>query len=202
MQLPNASLFFSTVRASLYGGKLSQAQVNGITAILKHWEDGVDARWIAYSLATAYHETGRTMQPVRETFAKTDAEARLKLKARAYAKGDAETNEAYYGRGLVQLTWRTNYEDWSKELGLDLVHNPDLALDLDNAARILVGGMQKGTFTSRTLARYFNSMTDDPTNARRIINGTDRAADIAVYHSQFLDALLKAGVKSPYVRTP
>jgi len=202
MQLPNAAMFFSTVRTTLFGGKLSQDQVDGLTAILNAWPEGHDARWVAYSLATAYHETGRTMQPVRETFAKTDAEARLKLKSRAYAREDRETGHAYYGRGLVQLTWRVNYEEWSVELGVDLVNKPDLALDMDNAARILVGGMMKGTFTGKTLARYFNEITDDTRNARRIINGTDRAADIAGYHHQFLDALLKSGVKSPYVRKP
>jgi len=202
MLLPNAKAFYDAVRDHLFGGKLSQAQVNGLTAILNAWPEDQDARWVAYSLATAYHETGRTMEPVRETFAKTDAEARLKLKARAYARSDSETGHAYYGRGLVQLTWRTNYEEWGQELGLDLVRNPDLALALTNAAKILVGGMMKGTFTGKTLARFFNSMDDDPRNARKIINGTDRAADIAVYHQHFLDALLKAGMKSPYERKP
>lgn len=202
MKLANEALFYSTVRTTLFGGKLSQDQVDGLAAILDAWPEGQDARWVAYSLATAYHETGRTMQPVRETFAKTDAEARLKLKSRAYARADSETGEAYYGRGLVQLTWRINYEEWSAELGVDLVRKPDLALDMGNAARILVGGMMKGTFTGKTLARFFNSMDDDPRNARKIINGTDRAADIAGYHHQFLDALLKSGMKSPYVRTP
>lgn len=202
MLIPNQALFFSTVRTTLFGGKLTQAQVDGLSAIIRNWPEKQDARWIAYSLATAYHETGRTMEPVRETFAKSDAEARLKLKSRAYAKGDSETGHAYYGRGLVQLTWRVNYEEWGAELGVDLVNNPDFALDLTNAAKILVGGMMKGTFTGKTLARYFNEITDDPRNARRIINGTDRAADIAGYHAQFLDALLKAGVKSPYVRKP
>lgn len=202
MILPNAKAFYDAVRGSLFGGKLTQSQVKGLEAILRHWPEKQDARWVAYSLATAFHETGRTMEPVRETFAKTDAEARLKLKSRAYAREDRETGHAYYGRGLVQLTWRVNYEEWSAELGVDLVRNPDLALDLDNAARILVGGMMKGTFTGKTLARYFNAMDDDPRNARRIINGTDRAADIAVYHQNFLDALLKGGMRSPYERKP
>jgi predicted chitinase len=31
---------------------------------------------------------------------------------------------AYYGRGLVQLTWRNNYKKMGDLLGLDLVHHP------------------------------------------------------------------------------
>lgn len=54
-----------------------------------------------------------------------------------YGEIDPETGQAYYGRGFIQLTWRSNYEAAGKALGLDLVHNPDLALDPNDAARIL-----------------------------------------------------------------
>ena len=42
----------------------------------------------------------------------------------------------YRGRGLVQLTGRSNYEQASKALGIDLVNNPDLAADPEVAAKV------------------------------------------------------------------
>ncbi|WP_409526887.1 hypothetical protein [Rhizobium sp. G21] len=62
------SKLFDTVRDPLFGGRFAQPQVDGIDAILDAWdEQGLsDARWLAYMLATAYHETGRRMEPVEE----------------------------------------------------------------------------------------------------------------------------------------
>lgn len=60
--------FFASARSALFGGKLTQGQVDGITAILDGWQASqmTDVRWLAYMLATAYHETARTMQPIAE----------------------------------------------------------------------------------------------------------------------------------------
>ncbi|WP_312412289.1 glycoside hydrolase family 19 protein [Pseudescherichia sp.] len=41
----------------------------------------------------------------------------------------------YRGRGLKQVTFKANYEECGKALGLELVNNPDLLLDPRNAAR-------------------------------------------------------------------
>lgn len=47
--------------------------------------------------------------------------------------GDGAT---YYGRGYIQLTWKGNYVWFGSRLGLDLMHEPDLALTPGNAASI------------------------------------------------------------------
>lgn len=131
----------------------------------------------AYVLATAYHESAHSMKPVREY----GGEAYLRKKK-------------YYpfvGMGYVQLTWKANYEKASRKLGVDFVTNPKLLLKAEYAAKILVVGMLEGWFTGRKLADYVTLYKSDFVNARRIINGMDRAADIAELAKQY-DALLKA----------
>src|SRR3954468_13046143 len=43
----------------------------------------------------------------------------------------------FHGRGYVQLTGRSNYTDWATRLKIDLINNPNLALDPTSAAEIL-----------------------------------------------------------------
>ncbi len=95
----------------------------------------------------------------------------------------------FHGRGYVQLTGRTNYQDMTNRLGVDLVNNPDLALNVDNAVKIIFEGMMKGTYTGKKLADYFNPNKEDWRNARRIVNGTDKATLIAGYGRKFYGAI-------------
>jgi putative chitinase len=74
-------------------------------------------------------------------------------------------------------------------LGVDFVNHPDLALELDNATNIMFMGMTKGLFTGKSLANYFNQTTDDWVNARKIINGLDKAQAIAMYGHNFYSAI-------------
>lgn len=173
----NRSFFFSQVRLSLFSGSLRQSQVDGLTAILDEWEASHarrDDRWLAYMLATAHHETDRTMQPIEEYG---------KGKGRAYGNPDPATGLRYYGRGFVQLTWKPNYERMSAVVGVDLVRKPERALELPVATTILFTGMIKGMFTGKKLADYFSPGVESWRNARRIINGTDKA-DLIAAHAQ------------------
>ena len=61
-------------------------------------------------------------------------------------------------------------------MGINLVGNPNLALKPDVAGKIICIGMTKGLFTGRNLGNYFSGSKADWNNARRIINGTDKAA--------------------------
>jgi len=131
----------------------------------------------AYALATAYHETAHTMVPVREMGGETY------LKSKKYYP--------YVGMGFVQLTWEYNYKKATKELGVDFLSDPKKLLVPAYSSEILVVGMKDGWFTGKSLKNYITLSNSDFAGARRIINGTDKAALIAGYATQY-DALLKA----------
>src|SRR5690625_2620218 len=168
--------FFDKVRGSLFGGSLSQTQVDGLNRILDESKN-LSTKHRAYILATAYHETDKTMTPLREYG---------RGRGRVYGVVD-ESGKAPYGRGYVQLTWRENYVRADERLGLDgaLAQDYDVALDAEVAAKILVRGMSEGWFNKYKLSD-FNTYLD----MRRVVNGTDRAALIAEHARKFEDALL------------
>lgn len=158
----------------------------GAEAIIKHWHSRPllkDKRWLAYILATAYHETAHTFEPVREIGrGRTRPYGRKrKLSGEPYT-----IDHIYYGRGHVQLTWYENYDKFGKLLKIDLLNNPDLALDMQTSIRIMFAGMTRGLFTGVNLARYFNDEREDWVNARKIINGLDKADMIAEYGKSIL----------------
>jgi len=176
-------LFFTTIRK--LDKTLTLSQVAGFNGILDVWEQTYaklyPKAYLAYMLATAWHETATTMQPIAE-FGKG--------KGRAYGIADKKTGKVYYGRGFVQLTWLKNYLLAGTKLGVDLVNNPELALDLRIATRIMFEGMLNGWFTGKRLADYrLANGSFQKVNARRIINGTDKAVLIAGYFDVFLAAL-------------
>ncbi len=132
---------------------------------------------IAYIIATADWETAHTLLPVVEAYW-MDQEYRDSLH---YAP--------YYGRGLVQLTWEDNYKKYQDILDIPLAQEPDLALDYKTALFILVHGFKHGTFTGAKITDYINENKVDYYNARRCINGTDSANEIA-QTAEYLDNLI------------
>ena len=178
-------IFFDNVRDKMFDGALTQQQVDGCGVILGLWEGQYtgtpmsDIRWLAYILATVYHECATTMWPITE------------YGSQSYLQG--KEYYPYIGRGFVMITWEDNYRRAGEELSLtgtrNLVDHPELALDSLISARILFRGMAEGWFTGRKLGQYFNETKDDPKNARQIVNGNDDDDLIAGYHRQFLAAL-------------
>lgn len=160
--------FFGHVNPTLFEGKMASTQKSGMVLILDEWDKRglTDFRWLAYMLATVYWECDRTMQPIREI------------------GGTHARYAPYYGRGFVQLTWQANYAKASRFVGVDLVADPDRALDPPIAVQVLFDGMLDGWFTAtgKKLADYDTTALAfgyDYTGARHIINGTDRAVVIA-----------------------
>ncbi len=197
--------FFNAIRTSLFGGELSQAQVDGINLLIDEGlSQGITSRrFHAYVLATVFHETGRRMQPVRETFADTDIQAVQRLEAawRAgklkwvktpYWRTDASGN-SWFGRGYVQITHKTNYEKLGRAIGADLVSAPTAALDPAIASQIAWVGMLRGLFTGYDLYEANTAATDGSyADDRKIINGTESASKVAAYAEQFDAAFRRA----------
>ncbi|EGP57908.1 hypothetical protein G3A56_07265 [Rhizobium oryzihabitans] len=199
--IKNQTTFFSYIRRAPFGGRLTQSQIDGINVILEQWEyyKLIDRRWLANILAQIFHETGGRMQPVRETFATSDAQAKSRLEAawKAGKLGSVKLpywRDGWFGRGDIQITHEDNYDRLGQRLGVDLVGNPSLAMDPAISARIAIVGMAEGLFTGKKLSDYFNDKSDDAVGARRIVNGTDKAKLIAGYHKNFLDAIEAASV--------
>jgi len=136
----------------------------------------------AYVLATVEHETAGTWLPVREAYWHDDAWRKRNF--RYYP---------FYGRGYVQLTWRRNYEVYSKLIGVDLVAAPDLAMEPSAATFILVHGFKNGTFTGKKIEDYINEERRDFVRARRCVNGNDRARRIATLADKWLIQLSGTG---------
>lgn len=175
-------IFFTGIRQSPFSGKLTSGQVSGISAILDEWERRKlsDMRWLAYMLGTVKWETDHSMQPIKE------GGSQAYLKSKKYWP--------WYGRGFVQLTWKKNYDAFRapvlKLFGVDIIDDPDAAMQLGPASYILFEGMLRGTFTGKKLSDYFNDAKTDWLNGRRIINGTDRAMEIAQISKLFYADLM------------
>ena len=153
---------------------------------------------IAYMLATAKHETGHTFEPITErgnrsyfnkydpVLANTPERRKRAIEMENTQQGDGFK---YRGRGYVQLTWKKNYRKSGEYLKKDLVNNPELALDQKNATKIMIYGMETGMFTTKKISSYISEDSADYLNARRVINGMDKAASIAGYASKLEECL-------------
>ena len=204
--------FYDFLRSNkMLGPTISKTEFEGCDKIIRACAvAGWSVSWVAYALATTYHETAHTMEPVKEIggtayFTRMyDINGSRPAKARELGNLTPGDGAKYAGRGYVQLTGKSNYAKATaklRELGfnVDLVANPDLAMRPDIAAAILVSGMREGWFTGRdidddlpargpgTLAQFIAS--------RDIINGRDKQELIAGYAVDFQTGLQQGSYK-------
>ena len=184
---------FDVFRNRFNKSKLTQSFVYNVNVLFNTFNDfneqgGTNPLYVAYMLATVHHETAATFRPLEE---------HGKGKGRKYGTNIDMNgtrylglNHIYYGRGYVQLTWLSNYLKMGNLLGIDLVNNPSEALEAPTAAKILVIGSLGGLFTGKGLGDYITTgKATDFINARRVINGTDKAHLIANHAIKFLDCI-------------
>lgn len=185
--------FFDVARSEF--GPLRTSQVMGLEVLLEA-TNGLPLAHRAYVLATAWHETGPEnsplhMTPRREIWGPTKQQ--LGYEGREDL-GNTKPGDGkkYAGRGYCQITGRKNYARATKLTGRDLVNNPDIALEPEIAARIIVDGMTKGWFTGKKMSDYSTYK-----DMRRVVNGTDRADLIATYAASFEKALKAIPASAP-----
>lgn len=111
------------------------------------------------ALATVRVEVGRSFKPVMENASGQAYENRHDLGN--YVPGDGTK---YKGRGFIQLTGRSNYENYGRVFNLDLVCHPELALDVTISAKILAQ-----YFKDKNISQVCEAK--DWTKVRKLVNG-------------------------------
>jgi hypothetical protein len=115
--------------------------------------------------------------------------------AKVYNDDDGDEH-AYYGRGYVQLTWWSNYAKSGIAIGqgLKLLLDPELVKDKAIAYELMSHGMRtgQGFANGHTFAKFFSGSSRDYKGARKMVNGSDHAADIAAIAEKFETILLNA----------
>ena len=180
---------------------LKQLQVDNLNFILDKLDTSESITRLteyAYVLATLRLETADTFAPVEEAYWLKPESRRIAVLKKMYVGRKTIINPSgklYTGRGYVQLTHIDNYIKMNKYVqekfpGYDLAANPELACEPEAAWIILEAGMSKGLFTGRKLSNYFTDCKHDFYNARKIINGLDRAGLVQAYAEKYLEILV------------
>lgn len=194
-----AKSFFASARASLFGGVLSQSQVDALVSIDRAWQEfgngKVDAE--AYTLATIYNEVGRELLPKPEnlnytaarlvqvfpskfkslTLAKPYAHNPEHLANRVYAgilgNGSESSGDGWRFRGHgYQTTGRQHFTTFAGILGVDLIGHPELLdQNVELAAAALIIGMVKGIYTGKAFETYLDGKDEpDSEDLREFVN--------------------------------
>lgn len=100
-----------------------------------------------------------------------------KYRSQGYRMGNVTAEDAtrYKGRGAFQLTGKSQYAEYGRELGIDLVNNPELANDPNIAAKIAVLYWKKKNLGSYARAGDINKVSAG-------INAGNVRADLSKVH--------------------
>lgn len=188
----NRPQFYRNFKATI-APKFTTKQYEGFEAIFNEFEAQklTDIRWLVYILATVWHETDKTMQPIEE-YGKGKGR-RYGKKLRYNGKSYTTPDKLFYGRGHTQNTWIDIYEKltnagYSQGKTWNFVKLPELLLQMQPSIWATFHAMQTGLYTGKRLSQYFG-ISADPYNARKIINGVDKADLIKQHYDKFLRCL-------------
>jgi len=176
-------VFFDSIRSKV---NLTTQNVIGFEKVLDYAETvGTKPTKLPYILATAFWETAQTMTPVVEAYWMSEDWRKKNL--RYYP---------WHGRGLIQTTWEKNYLRMGNRIGVNLIKKPDLLLEWEHALPALFIGMEEGLYTGKALDDYIDDIDESDEEdlrefkeARRIVNGTDKAEAIGKLALVFEKAL-------------
>lgn len=203
MNATQLKIFFDGVRSRLFKGGLSEPQVKTIDAIVAFWYQNYPDRFkadLAYILATAYWETFPDMFPNRERggdkylWEMYDIQGKRPNKARELGNLSPGDGVRYAGKGLAHVTGRDNYRRVDRRFGTQTEKYPEQMLTLEVAVPVLVVGMVEGMFTGVELREVIQRDTEtleEFLDDRAIINGKDKALEIAKIAVKFQAAILE-----------
>lgn len=196
----------------MLGPTISAGEFEGCDRIIRACaKDRWGISWVAYALGTTYHEVNGTMQPIKEIGGPAyfkrmyDIQGQRPAKARELGNLTPGDGARYPGRGYVQLTGKANYAKATKKLramgyDVDLVAQPERAMEPEIAAAILVAGMREGWFTGRDIDDDLPASGPAGLSqfiaSRDVINGRDKAEMIARYAVDFQTALQLGGYRA------
>ncbi|HET6670709.1 MAG TPA: glycoside hydrolase family 19 protein [Pyrinomonadaceae bacterium] len=197
----NHTKFFEAYRVRF--GPLTDDLVDGLEFLLGQIEQDNrfpgtenDRRQLAYCLATFKWETAHTMKPIDERGGNKYFNSRYGPQTKVgkmLGNTKAGDGALFHGRGYVQLTGRRNYAKAKDLTGVDLIADPDRAKDPEVAYQIAIQGMKDGWFTGKKLSQFIkDGQSPDYEDARTIINGHDKAANIADIARRFNEVLVGA----------
>ncbi|MHB9134285.1 MAG: glycoside hydrolase family 19 protein [Armatimonadota bacterium] len=84
-----------------------------------------DPATIIAALATGAVETGKYRYVEEAGYVNSQAARDAYFDKTKYAKVDPVTGKRYYGRGIVQLTWKDTYAKYGRELKRDFLRHPE-----------------------------------------------------------------------------
>lgn len=117
------------------------------------------------AMATIRTEVGKMYQPIRELASGDAYEGRVSL-------GNTQPGDGrkFKGRGFIQITGRNNYANFGHLIEVDLINNPDLALDPNNSAKILAFYFKQNGVIQACLNK-------DWVKVRKLVNGGTNGLD-------------------------
>ena len=166
---------------------------------IKNDPDIKDIREGSYILGTAYAESGYSLQRWEADYACSgqgvpygsggpcsSATSYYRStkggKRNYYELGTDGKGQCFFGRGLIQLTGKGNYDKYGKLIGVDLLNNGDLALSPQNSYKVASTYMRGRTFK--------HVLNNDLTKARKSVNGgTKGIAEVNGAYSAWLNVL-------------
>ena len=166
-------VFYDLVGQSVFGGSLSAVAIDNIEIILDYWSAKHANRpldQLAYILATVRREVGSNMAPVRETFAKSDEEARAKLAGRPYAQAAGE-----HDRLLRTRLRAAGSEHERQQIGIPIVENRFYQRRACDQHPVEAAGRR---FNGRAMGSATTSQSRQGFFRRRTVNMLDHAEEM------------------------
>jgi predicted chitinase len=175
-------------------------------------DDTIDSiKKAAYLLATASVESGYSLSRWEADYAcgkygvpydgkpcqkAMDYYASEKGKQNYFNLGTDSNGVPYIGRGLIQLTGKSNYKLYGDTIGVDLVKNPDEALKPETSYKIASAYMNKHKKNGKTTFEWVEA--GDLTNARKTVNGGNKSLnEVNTAYKKWVDVLTKTAKVTP-----